>query len=124
MTLYVNSAIRTYGTQIFTCATAYAAFSVNSRHLWRGLVIGIERYHGYGPGRTMTGTIAAFHSFRSRQTAVTAPHGVPYLYSALISAVDRLNSPGRTYLGTLGTLRAAISALIAHFRQHEGRHVG
>jgi hypothetical protein len=98
MSLYIDSAIGTCRTKVFTCATAYAALGIDYRYLMRTWIVLIRRHHLYRSCRTMTLTIAAMYVISNDNAVLAYPYGMAYLHRSLFLLGYGLYSTNRTHL--------------------------
>ena len=124
VSLHVNGAERPRRTQVFTSSATDAACLVYGRYLQRTLVIGIYRHHGDCPCGTMARTVTTFHAVCQRHAVLLDPHRVADLRGRLVGPCDWFDGSRRANLAALGTLRAAITALVRHRWLHERRQTG
>ena len=132
--LHIDGRERTGRAKILTGPASDTSLGVNSRHhqfltvitfLPAAMVtaVSLQRHHLYGSCRTVTGAVAARLTVPDGDTVVLNPYGMAYMGRRLFRYIDGPDSPCRTDLRALGTLRTAISSLVGHLRLHQAHQV-
>ena len=111
-------------TEILARSTTDATAQVDGRELRRSLVIRVCRNHHDGSRRTMTGTVATFHSIGEDDAVLLRPHSMTYLYARLVFLLDRFDGTSRADLAASVAFWTAIASLIRHRRLHQVHQIG
>ena len=76
-----------------------------------------------GSGRTMSCTVAAFHSISKRYAVASYPHCTSYLDGRFFKLVNLYDGSCGTYFGTCSTFRTTETSLVGHLRLHQGYQI-
>ena len=79
VSLYIDSAMRTSRTQIFTGTATDTASLVDSGNVGRFVILRVARYHLDSTCRTVAGTIAAFYTIGQYYAVFLDPYGMANL---------------------------------------------
>ena len=108
---------------VFTGSTSYALFSIHSRNSGRIPVFRVLVCHSYGPGRAVSGTVAAGGLFPVGHAKSVINHGIAYAYGRFFLPCHRQDCSRRADIRASRTFRAAIASGKLHFRLHQCSHV-
>ena len=111
-----------YRAEVFACAATEAAFRVDGRDFYLGIVG--QGYHCDCARGTMFGAVATGYAVFLWKAIVLDPDGVSGSDGGLLLACDGLDSSGWANFAAFGTFGTAISVFKSHFRLHEGSKVG
>ena len=118
MPFHVNRTERPRRTQVLASPATDATGLVHDGQLARSGIPRGRRHHLYRPGRTVAGTVAAFHAIGIHDAVFRMEHGMTYLYGRLVSLRHQPYRPVRTDLRASDAFRPAISPLIGHLGLH------
>lgn len=124
VSFHIDGTERTCRTEVLTGTAADTPLRVYHRYLRRIGVVRVRSYHLYGSCRTVAGAVTAFHSVGQRHAVLFHPYGMADLDGGLVFHRNGAYRSGRTYLGTLRTLRTAVTAFVGHFRLHQCQETG
>ena len=104
---------------IFARTATDTLFGVHHRTVNRSVVVGVTRHHLNGTHGAMARAVAAIHIVGEWHAVFSAPHGMTYLCTRLLSLGDRLNGSSRANPRASGTLWATEATVEIHFRLHK-----